>query len=306
MEPSRKTLGRYELRTVLARGAKAIVYEGWDPRIGRRVAIKAVALGGGADEPEPRTRPEREAQVAGRLGHPNIVGIHDYGEIDDTAFLVMEFVDGGSLKARFDRNERFETPAIQRVMGGILAGLRHSHERGVIHGDITPSNILLTADGEAKLADFGVARTEGGSPTQPGTATGTPAYMAPEQFLGEPVDARADIYAAGVVLYQMLTGERPYDGGTAAVTHKVLHTEPVPPSQLSTHSSLAMDAIVARAMAKRRANRFPTASSFAEALQGTMNAAATDRPPITPRLAHPGPLPPRPPLPRLAAEPIAP
>ncbi|MBV8612240.1 MAG: protein kinase, partial [Acetobacteraceae bacterium] len=308
MEPSRKALDRYELRRVLARTATGLVHEGWDSRIARKVAIKTVTLPHAADPElaDKLGRFKREAQAAGRLQHPNIVGIYDYGEADDLAFIVMEFVDGVSLKALFDRHERFETPTILRVMGGVLAGLQYSHERGIIHRDIKPSNIMLTGDGRAKIADFGIARIESSSLTQAGTVMGTPAYMSPEQFLGETVDVRTDVYSAGVVLYQMLTGERPYDGGVATIMHKVLHTEAVKPSQLSTQSSPALDAVVTQAMAKRREDRFPTAAAFSEALQGAVDATVIARPPIAPRVERPRPSAPRATAPRPAARAVPP
>ncbi len=296
MEPNRKTLDRYDLRAVLARSSSGIVYEGWDSRIARKVAIKTVALPDTADaELQDRLgRFKREAQAAGRLQHPNIVGIYDYGEVDDLAFIVMEFVDGVPLKTLFDRHERFEAPTILRVMGGVLAGLQYSHDRGIVHRDIKPSNIMLTADGRAKITDFGIARIESSSLTQAGTVLGTPAYMSPEQFLGETVDSRTDIYSAGVVLYQMLTGERPYDGGVTTIMHKVLHTEAVKPSRISTQSSPMLDAIVTKAMAKRREDRFPTAAAFAEALPAAVDSTVIARAPITPRPDRLRPPPPRP------------
>ncbi len=322
MEPSRETLDRYELRTVLARSATGVVYEGWDSRIARKVAIKAVNLPD-ADDAELQDklgRFKREAQAAGRLQHPNIVGIYDYGETDEIAFIVMEFVDGVSLKALFDRHERFEMPMMLRVMDAVLAALQYSHDRGIIHRDVKPSNIMLTADGRAKIADFGIARIESSSMTQIGTVMGTPSYMSPEQFLGETVDARTDVYSAGVVLYQMLTGERPYEGGVATIMHKVLHTDAVKPSRISTQSSAMLDAVVARAMAKRREDRFATAAAFADALHTAMDmtmlirapmASASERPPAQtapgapPRPALPRPASPRPASPRPAVPSVA-
>jgi serine/threonine protein kinase len=263
-----QTLGKYEIRGVLGQGAMGIVYDGWDPRIERRVAIKAVDL---PEHPDPDTadaiaRFRREAQAAGRLTHPNIVGVYDYGETADLAYIVMEFVDGTTLKALVDRNERFAVPEIRQIMQQILAGLQYSHEAGVVHRDIKPANIMLTSARQAKITDFGIARIESSSLTQVGTIMGTPAYMSPEQVTGSIVDERTDIYSSGVLLYQLLTGERPFDGGTAAIMHKVLHTEPPPPSELTNTSPVALDAVVQRAMAKRPDDRYQSAAEFSEAI----------------------------------------
>lgn len=262
-------LGKYELRRVLGKGAMGTVYEGYDPIIDRRVAIKTVKLPDPDDveAQEELARFRREAQAAGRLSHPNIVGVFDYGETPELAYIVMEFVDGTTLKHVLDKGERFEIPEIVRIMEALMTGLQFSHGRGVVHRDIKPANIMLTTAGEVKIADFGIARIESSSMTQAGTMLGTPSYMSPEQFMGQTVDARTDLYSSGVLLYQLLTGEKPFDGGLTAIMHKVLHTEPPAPSALSVSVTSAMDAVVRKAMAKRPENRFDSASDFASALR---------------------------------------
>jgi serine/threonine protein kinase len=272
-----QTLGKYEIRGTLGKGAMGTVYDGWDPLIARRVAIKTVSL---PANPDPETAEEiarfrREAQAAGRLSHPNIVAVYDYGETNDIAYIVMEFVDGPSLKAPLDKHERFTLPDIQRVMDDLLAGLQFSHDRGVVHRDIKPANIMLTSEGQAKIADFGIARIERSSMTQAGTMLGTPAYMSPEQFMGQVVDARTDVYSAGVVLYQLLTGERPFEGGLTAIMHKVLNTEPPAPSELAVTAPSSLDVVVKRAMAKRPDERYPSASAFAQAIRTAIANAGT-------------------------------
>ncbi|WP_233255920.1 serine/threonine-protein kinase [Falsiroseomonas bella] len=269
-------LGKYELRSTLGRGAMGVVYEGWDPVIARRVAIKTVRLPAedDTDAQEELARFRREAQAAGRLTHPNIVGVYDYGEDRGVAYIVMEFVDGPTLKSLLDRQERMALPQVVRVMEEVLAGLAFSHARGIVHRDIKPANVMLTSEGQAKLADFGIARIESSSMTQAGTVMGTPAYMSPEQFMGQTVDARTDIYSAGVLLYQLLTGERPFEGGMAAIMHKALNTEAPKPSDLSVTAPPALDAVVARAMAKRPDGRFPNAEAFAVALRAALAAPA--------------------------------
>ena len=230
-----------------------------------------------SDDPETEeelARFRREAQAAGRLTHPNIVGVFDYGETGDLAYIVMEYVDGPSLKSLLDKQERFAIADTMRIMADLLAGLQFSHERGVVHRDIKPANVMLTSDGQAKIADFGIARIESSSMTQAGTVLGTPAYMSPEQFMGQVVDARTDIYSSGVLLYQLLTGERPFEGGMSAIMHKALNTDPPLPSQITVTCPAAFDAVVRKAMAKRPEDRFQSASEFLEALQ----AAAAGRP----------------------------
>ncbi|MBR0678338.1 serine/threonine protein kinase, partial [Roseomonas alkaliterrae] len=264
---------KYEVRGTLGAGAMGTVYDAVDRIIERRVAIKVVNRPSENDPEavEAHARFRREAQAAGRLSHPNIVGVYDYGENATQAWIVMELVEGGSLKGRLDRHERFTIPEIVRIMSEVCAALQYSHQRGVVHRDIKPGNIMLTTDGQVKIADFGIARLENSSMTQVGTLIGTPSYMAPEQFRGEPVDLRADIWAAGVMLYQLLTGEKPFEGGFSAVMHKALHTEPPPPSQLSVTTPRGFDAVIARALAKRPEDRFASAAEFAEAIR---NAAA--------------------------------
>ena len=269
-------LGKYELRGTLGRGAMGTVYDGWDPAIARRVAIKTVRLPDATDAEaqDELARFKREAQAAGRLSHPNIVGVFDYGETDQIAYIVMEFVDGDSLKSLLDKQERFAVPETVRVMEELLAGLQFSHERGVVHRDIKPANVMMTRDGRVKIADFGIARIESSSMTQAGTVLGTPAYMSPEQFMGQTVDARTDIYSSGVLLYQLLTGERPFEGSMSAIMHKALNTEPPRPSDLSVTAPPAFDAVVRRAMARRPEERFATAADFAQALRQALVAPA--------------------------------
>jgi serine/threonine-protein kinase len=269
---------KYEVRGTLGAGAMGTVYDAVDRIIERRVAIKVVNRPNESDPEavEAHARFRREAQAAGRLSHPNIVGVYDYGENATQAWIVMELVEGGSLKGRLDKHERFTVPEIVRIMSEVCAGLQYSHQRGVVHRDIKPGNIMMTTDGQVKIADFGIARLENSSMTQVGTLIGTPSYMAPEQFRGEPVDLRADIWSSGVMLYQLLTGEKPFEGGFSAVMHKALHTEPPPPSQLSVTTPRGFDAVIARALAKRPEDRYRSAAEFGEAIRQAVTAAAPE------------------------------
>jgi serine/threonine-protein kinase len=217
-------LGKYEVRRELGRGAMGVVYEGYDPLIKRRVALKTIRPEHlhSEDAAAMLARFRREAQAAGRLSHPNIVPIYDYGEEAGLSYIAMEFVAGRELKASFDANERFRPTDVVRIMGQILAALDYSHRQGVVHRDIKPANIFLLDDGSVKVADFGIAHVESSSLTQVGSVLGTPSYMSPEQILGLPVDGRSDLFSAGVVLYQLLTGERPFTGSAATTMQKVL------------------------------------------------------------------------------------
>ncbi len=265
-------LGKYEIRGILGKGAMGTVYDGYDAMIDRRVAIKTMSLPDASDgeAQDELARFRREAQAAGRLAHPNIVAVFDYGEDGGVAFIVMEYAPGTELKKILDKGDRLPPAEALRIMDGVLAGLQYSHERGVVHRDIKPGNVILSTEGKVKIADFGIARIESSSMTQAGTIMGTPAYMSPEQFMGQTVDARTDLYSAGVMLYQLLTGERPFEGGMSAIMHKALNTQAPRPSDLSVTAPPALDAVVAKAMAKRPEDRFESASAFAEAIKTAM------------------------------------
>ncbi|HTN27398.1 MAG TPA: protein kinase, partial [Burkholderiales bacterium] len=264
-DPIPAKLGKYVIRRELGRGAMGVVYEGFDPFIERTVAIKTIRpqqLAAG-DTTEVLARFKREAQAAGRLNHPNIVQIYEYGEEGGIAFIAMEFIKGRELKDYFDSGQRFQNKDIARIMGEMLGALDHAHASGVTHRDMKPANVILLESGRAKVADFGIARIETSELTQAGTVLGTPSYMSPEQFLGTPVDGRSDIFSCGVILYQFLTGERPFSGAVTTIMHKVLKEDPLPPSALNTTLPPAWDAVVKRAMAKNPGDRYQRAAQFA-------------------------------------------
>jgi tRNA A-37 threonylcarbamoyl transferase component Bud32 len=265
-------LGKYEIRRELGSGAMGVVYEGWDPGIARRVAIKTVRRDqlDRAEAGEILARFQREAQAAGRLSHPNIVGIYEYGEDDGTAFIAMEFIEGRELKDYFDANERFVLSEIGRIMVQLLAALGHAHQNGITHRDIKPANIILLKDGTVKVADFGIARIESSNLTQAGTVLGTPAYMSPEQFMGQTVDGRSDLFSAGVILYQFLTGDKPFTGTLTTIMHKVLKEDPPAPSELNVQVPRPFDALVSQALSKRPEDRFQNAQAFAAAIDSAL------------------------------------
>jgi serine/threonine-protein kinase len=262
-------LGKYEILRELGRGAMGVVYEAFDPSIERTVALKTIRRDQleGDTAAEAITRFEREAKAAGRLNHPNIVSIYDFGEDGDTTFIAMEFVIGRELKSHFEKDERFPIADATRIMCELLDALEYSHNYGVVHRDIKPANIIIRPNGQVKVADFGIARIESSQYTQAGTVLGTPAYMSPEQFMGQTVDRRSDIFSAGVVLYQFLTGERPFSGTATTIMHKVLSVDPPLPSRLNVQAPRPFDAVIAKALAKRPEDRFQTAAEFAEAIK---------------------------------------
>ena len=265
-------LGKYEVLGELGKGAMGVVYKGKDPFIERHVALKTVRTDMlAADDPEATTaqitRFKREAQAAGRINHPNIVAIYEYGEDGPTAFIAMEFIQGRDLKEYFDAHERFDIKSIVRIMTETLSALDYAHKHGIVHRDIKPANIMMTADGEVKITDFGIARLESSNLTQAGTVMGTPSYMSPEQFMGQQVDNRSDIFSAGAVFYQLLTGEKPFTGSLTTIMHRVLHSQPEAPSLLNVQIPRGFDQVVAKAMAKRPEDRYPSAADFAQAIR---------------------------------------
>jgi len=272
-------LGRYQLRRVLGRGAMGVVYEGFDPTLGRRVAVKTILKGATLDEETERAYSERfvkEAKAVGRLNHPHIVQVHDFGEENEIAYLVMEFIQGRELRSFFAARERFEPAETVRIMGELLDALEFAHEAGVVHRDVKPANVMLDGQRRVKLADFGVARVlDGAEQSMAGTMVGTPAFMSPEQISGGKIDRRTDIFSAGVVLYQLLTGEQPFTGeGAWTVAKKIMESHPPSPSSVLRSVSPAYDAIVDKALAKTPAQRFASAKEFAGALRGVLGGAA--------------------------------
>ncbi|USX07687.1 serine/threonine-protein kinase [Paraburkholderia fungorum] len=275
-------LGRYQIRRVLGRGAMGVVYEGVDPKLNRPVAIKTI-LKSQLSDPEMaaeyQVRFEREAQAVARLNHPHIVGVFDFGEENNVAYIVMELIRGEELKAYFDKGTQFAVKDAVRMTGELLDALGYAHEQGIVHRDVKPANVMLDAQMRVKLTDFGVARLSdtGSDGTQAGTMVGTPSYMSPEQAMGNPVGTRSDIFAVGIVLYQLLTMKRPFVGdGHWAVQRQIIQDDPVPPSVQNPALDPVFDAIVFRALAKNPEERYPYARAFKEDLQRALAGQAID------------------------------
>jgi eukaryotic-like serine/threonine-protein kinase len=243
-----------------------IVYKSFDPVIRRPVALKTIRKELLSEEDEAAAfaaRFRNEAQAAGSLLHPGIVAVYEYGEDAQYAFIAMEYVEGSSLRQYFERNVRFEERDLVSVMVQLLEALQYAHDQGVWHRDIKPANIIIMNNGRIKVADFGIARVESSTLTQVGAVMGTPGFIAPEQYLGKEVDHRVDLFAAGVVFYELLTGKTPFSGSKEGVMYKVCHEAATPPSIVSGKPALArFDSIALRALAKRPQDRYPSADKF--------------------------------------------
>jgi serine/threonine-protein kinase len=261
-------IGKYRIDGVLGSGAMGVVYKAWDANIARAVALKTIRreLLDGLQENELVARFRNEAQASGRLVHPNIVTVYDFGELEDTTYIAMEYVDGTPLGAFLGKDAPMDLTASVTCITQLLRALEYAHARGVVHRDIKPANILITADAQVKITDFGIAKIESSTLTQVGAVIGTPSYMSPEQFKGEAVDGRSDLFAVGIVLYQMITGVRPFTGPASAVMHQIINETPLAPSVRRPGLHPAFDAVLQKAMAKRIEDRYPNALAFSEAL----------------------------------------
>jgi serine/threonine-protein kinase len=278
-------VGKYTITGELGRGGMGVVYRGQDPVIKREVALKVLRRRDldPNDAESVLERFKREAQAAGSLHHPNIVAIYEYGEDGDAVFIAMECVPGRSLRDHLVAGYRPELKAFPEILDQLLEGLEYSHSRGVIHRDIKPGNVLISEMGTAKISDFGIARLEQSHLTLMGEVLGTPYYMAPEQFDGQTADERSDVYSAAVIVYEVLTGRRPFEGQGAALMRQILEAPPPLPSTLEPRLPKEMDRVLLKALAKRPEDRFRSARQFLEALH-----LAFDDKPFTARLSDTG------------------
>ncbi len=281
-----KTLAHYQILSELGRGGMATVYKAWDTVTTRHVAVK-VLLPLLASDLEFVERFHREAKAAQRLNHPNIVRIYEASQHGETHYLVMDYVEGESLAHRLAREKRLSVDAATSIVNQIGAALDHAHAQGIVHRDVKPSNILLNDAGQAFLSDFGIAKAVAGTKlTRTGTSLGTPEYMSPEQVLGKTIDGRSDLYALGVVLYEMLTGQVPFTADTqAAILYRHVYTPPPMLSMLNVRLPAWMNAVVQKALAKDPQERFQSGHEFALAMRGGESAATqvVDRPRFQPK-----------------------
>ncbi|MBT9611599.1 MAG: serine/threonine protein kinase [Aquabacterium sp.] len=284
---SQPGLGRYLIDKPLGQGAMGAVYQGHDPATGRRVAIKTMALSrefSGDDLVDARNRFLREAEMAGRLQHPDIVGILDAGEVDGLAYIAMELVEGVDLARHAQASQLLSVSQVLRITARVAEALAYAHTRGVTHRDVKPANIMVDpAHDVVKVMDFGVARVADATRTRTGVVLGTPTFMSPEQLSGQPTDGRSDVYSLGVTLFQLLTGALPYRNDSMAALMRAIGREP-PTPLLSLRPELppALGDIVALALQKHPATRYASGQQMADDLRAVLRSLP-EPPPQVPR-----------------------
>jgi serine/threonine-protein kinase len=262
-------IGRYEIAGELGKGAMGVVYKATDPNIGRTVAIKTLRIDiHGAENEEILGRFKNEARAAGMMNHANIITIYDAGEQEGMFYIAMEFIEGQTLQGLLKQEKALPVEKATAIVRQVCSGLDYAHARGIIHRDIKPANIMITGDGTVKIMDFGIAKSGGTGMTSTGQVVGTPNYMSPEQVKGKPLDGRTDLFSVGVVLYEMLTGFRPFAGeNVTTIIYKILHENPPAPRDLVDGLNSGLSAVVMKALAKAPEERFATGAEFARAVQ---------------------------------------
>jgi len=270
-------IGRYQVECLAGEGATAMVYRARDPEIGRTVAIKVLKQEAFVDQ-DYLNRFQREAQSAGAISHPNIVTIYDVGKVADVPYITMEFLDEQSLKELLASGTRLPFKSVVRIAIQLASALDYAHKRGVVHRDVKPANILLIGGGETvKLTDFGIARMQGGGDlqrTEVGLVMGTPQYMSPEQVSGHVVDGRSDLFSLGSILYELLTGCKPFDDDNVArLMLQIMEQEPEPIATKAPGTPVGMQRIVRKLMNKRPERRYETGAQLVKALERELDAA---------------------------------
>jgi serine/threonine-protein kinase len=263
-----QTVGRYEITGELGRGAMGVVYKALDPTIGRTVALKTMRLDvHGLDAQEMVRRFQNEARAAGVLNHPNIVTIYDAGEEDGIFYIAMEFIEGTTLHELLAEKHVLPTDEVVQISRQICRGLDYAHSNGIVHRDVKPANIMLMPNGTVKIMDFGIAKS-GGQVTNTGQVLGTPNYMAPEQVKGRPLDGRSDLFSLGVILYEMLTGEKPFVGqNVTTIIYKIVNETPITPRDLDVTVHPGLSAIVTKALAKAPDDRYQSGAELIRDLE---------------------------------------
>ena len=278
----RERIGKYRILGEIGRGTMGVVYEALDPVLQRRVALKTISVQVGPDE-EALQRFRREARAAALLNHPNIVTIHDYGEESGILYMAMEFLQGPDLRDAIDGDLLGSLDQKLDVMDRVLDALEYAHTQNVVHRDVKPANIHLGSGRQVKIMDFGLARMSTSEMTQEGIVLGTPNYMSPEQALGDKVDGRSDIFSTGAVLYELLTGHKPFEAdSTPSVLFQVVHRQPPPVQRWAPDVPVPLVDVVNRALAKDKKKRFAGASEMRAALSAARQAAATPGRDISP------------------------
>lgn len=275
------TLGRYEIVSELGRGAMGVVYKARDPMLERTVAIKTINMAleeDGAAHYEARF--QQEARAAGGLNHPNIVTVHDIGKSGDIAFMAMEFIEGVELRALLQPGKVLPVAQAVSIAAQIAEGLAYAHERGVVHRDIKPPNVMVLSNGLVKITDFGIARMRTSAvQTQTGMMMGSPKYMSPEQVLGRRADHRSDIFSLGIILYEMLAGAAPFSGESmTALMYQIINFAPPAPSAVKPVLPEILDAIVAKMLAKAVEERYQSAAELARDLRACEQGLAASVP----------------------------
>ncbi len=263
--------GRYKVLEPIGQGAMGMVYKGLDPAIDRPVALKTIRLDNIVNSNEMfelKERLTREAKAAGQLSHPNIVTVYDVGEEQSTQYIAMEFLEGKTLESVIEEKRQWDYKTLCKMIIQACEALDFAHERGIVHRDVKPANIMMLPDDRVKVMDFGIARLDQSNITQSGVALGTPNYISPEQLKGQGVDRRSDIFSLGVVFYEMLTFQKPFKGDTiSALIYSILHTNPAPPSEINMDVPRIFDKISAKSLAKDPDLRFQTAREMADILR---------------------------------------
>lgn len=266
-----KKIGKYEILSILGKGAMGIVYKALDPDIDRQVAIKTIRFDLASEETdneEIMQRFIREAQAAGKLTHPNIITIFDVGREEDLTYIVMQFIEGPSLQRLIAHGEKFTVPEVTKLMEQVCSGLDFAHQHGIVHRDIKPGNILLDKNRRPYICDFGVARVDTSTLTQSGTAVGTPSYMSPEQVMGKKVDKRSDIFSVGCILYEFLTGRRPFEAESiTTVIYKIINEEPPSLNEVKKGLPAGFAKVIGKALAKDPNDRYQNCNQLADDLR---------------------------------------
>lgn len=276
-------LGRYEVLGELGQGAMGIVYKARDPLIDRVVAIKTINLSLALDEKEEyEGRFYQEAKAAGRLNHPNIVTVYDVGKSGDVAYIAMEFLQGRELRDVMNDGGLLPVEQVLDIVAQVAQGLAYAHEHEIVHRDVKPSNIMVVRDGHVKITDFGIARMASSAVrTQTGMVLGSPKYMSPEQVMGKEIDQRSDVFSLGVMLYEMLTGQAPFNGENVnAIMYQTLNAVPAPPNTLNPAVPEMANFIVAKALAKKLEDRYQNAMDFAVDLRACRDTLPRSGKPI--------------------------